>query len=206
MPGFLALVLIGQYSAAIHAWLASQPPSGPTVGGFLYTTLASLALGLTLSTIRWLVLDRLHYRTGIRRPAWNFSRLEQHVTAFQLAVDYHYRYYQFYGNTLMVLVVSVFLPHPIPGLLPGPTNVCRLVLATLAMLFFVASRDALRNYHDRAIALQGKGPCRKNSPMTNGSGPHPQPIQERKKPRGTKATKSRKRRVKQAQQSTTSNA
>lgn len=163
IPGFVSLIALGQYSPATHAWLISQPGPAPTVGGFLYTTLASLTLGLTLSTIRWLLLDRLHHATGVARPAWDFSTLQHHVDAFQLAVDYHYRYYQFYSNTLMVLVVWAFLPHPLSGLLPGSTPVHRLLLAALALLFFLASRDALRNYFGRAVAVCGNSSVDKES-------------------------------------------
>ena len=138
----------------IHAWLVSRPGSAPTVGGFLYATLASFTLGLTLSTLRWFVLDRLHDVTGISRPAWDFSNLQEHIDAFQMAVDYHYRYYQFYGNSLMFLIVLDVFPQPLAGLVPGGMNSHRFALAALAALFFVASRDALRKYYGRAVALQ----------------------------------------------------
>ena len=126
------------------------------MGGFLYATVASFALGLILSTLRWFVLDPLHYRTGIPRPRWNFAKLQEHIDAFQIAVDYHYRFYQSYGNGLILLVTLTVFPQPLAGLLPGSTPVHRLCLALLAALFFLASRDALRNYHDRASALRDK--------------------------------------------------
>ena len=154
IPGFVALVALAGYSPPIQTWLAFSPSSAPTVAGFFYATLASLALGLTLSTVRWLVLDRLHQMTGILHPIWDFSKLQHHVDAFMVSVDHHYRYYQFYGNTLMVLVFLTIFPYPMSGALPGGMWVHRMFLAALAALFFVASRDTLRKYHDRARAIQ----------------------------------------------------
>ena len=154
IPGFLALLSVSGYLPAVRAWLMSPPASSPTMGGFLYGTVASLALGLTLSTIRWAVLDRLLLLTGIKQPSWDFSKLQHHLGAFMIAVEHHYRYYQFYGNTLVFLVFLFVFPHPLSGVVPGEPWLHRAGAGALALLFFAASRDTLRKYHDRARAIQ----------------------------------------------------
>lgn len=154
IPGFLALISLAAYSPPIQTWLAFSGSTAPTVGGFFYATLASLALGVTLSAFRWLVLDPLHRMTGISHPTWDFSKLQQHVDAFLTSVDHHYRYYQFYGNSLVVLVLLTIFPYPISALFPGGHWAHRVLVASLALVFFVASRDTLRKYHDRARAIQ----------------------------------------------------
>ena len=96
-PGLVALLGMAPYSATLRSWLGIQTTVAPTIGGVLYVTLAALALGMTVSVIRWLVLDWLHHHTGIRPPEWDFSALQDNLDAFLALVENHYRYYQFYG-------------------------------------------------------------------------------------------------------------
>ncbi|MFY9835459.1 MAG: hypothetical protein WAK55_03145, partial [Xanthobacteraceae bacterium] len=58
LPSFLLLWLLSLSdisNAEITAWLKRF--SDPSVSGFLYVALASLALGLIISAIRWAVID-----------------------------------------------------------------------------------------------------------------------------------------------------
>jgi hypothetical protein len=153
VPGFITLVALSHFSPSVRAWLLPQSGSSPTVGGFLYSTLASFTSGLTLSTVRWFVLDRVHHRTGLPRPKWDFSRLQDNIDAFELAIEYHYRYYQFYGNTLVALLFVIAFPQALAGFIPGNVWIHRLLLSALAGLFFLASRDALWKYYGRSSAL-----------------------------------------------------
>jgi hypothetical protein len=92
LPGFTLLWGVGSISPAVHAWLGAPAAEGPTIGGFLYATLASVTAGMTVSTVRWLVIDSIHHHTGLRRPRWNFATLHLNVTAFDVMVENHYRY------------------------------------------------------------------------------------------------------------------
>ncbi len=82
LPGFVALSATAFYSETVRSWLGASSSFSPSVGGFLYVTLASTALGLLISTIRWAVIDRLHHATGIREPKWDFSTLQRNFAAF----------------------------------------------------------------------------------------------------------------------------
>src|ERR1043166_3090482 len=104
LPGFLALWGGTAVSPVLRAWFGTPPANAPTVGGFLSLTVASIAAGLTVSTVRWLLVDTLHHRTGIPPPPWDFSALERNVTAFGVLIEIHYRYYQWYANALVALV------------------------------------------------------------------------------------------------------
>src|SRR3712207_8693886 len=47
------------YTTLFRSWLAAEQDSAPTIGGFLYVTLGSVAAGLLLSAIHWAVIDTL---------------------------------------------------------------------------------------------------------------------------------------------------
>ena len=111
LPGFLLLWGLSYSSRDIAFWLnKSGGADAPTVGNFLYVTLASLAAGLLISAFRWLFVD--HFLSvcgvwvkGLRRPELNMSRLvnKDVLAAFGGAVENHYRYYQYYSNTLVAV-------------------------------------------------------------------------------------------------------
>jgi hypothetical protein len=103
LPGFVALWGGSYHVEAVRPWLQATPKDAPTVGGFLYTTLASTTLGLVISGVRWAVVDQLLARTGIRQPRWDFELFAERLTAYEILVVNHYRYYQFYANMLVAL-------------------------------------------------------------------------------------------------------
>ena len=46
LPGFVLLWGMAPYSSTISEWLGQATSNAPTVGGFLYVTLASVGLGV----------------------------------------------------------------------------------------------------------------------------------------------------------------
>ena len=82
LPGAVALLGVSYFSPAVEAWLDGAASASPTIGGFLYLTLAAVAAGLTASTVRWMVIDTIHHCTGIPRPQWDFSRFDQKVAGY----------------------------------------------------------------------------------------------------------------------------
>jgi hypothetical protein len=160
VPGFIALSGLSPYSKAIKAWLGAGA-AGPTAGGFLFATVGSVAAGLLASTVRWLVLDRVHAWMGLSAPELDFSRLQANIDAFQAVVEYHYRYYQAYGNAMVSLLVVAICRWPYPGV--GIVRGLILEAALLSLCFF-ASRDALSKYYDRLAALYSPVPNSKGDP------------------------------------------
>lgn len=163
VPGFVVLWSLREHSEIIRSWLGSSPTPTPTVGGFLYGTVASLALGIMVSTVRWLVIDAIHHHTGLREPTWDFSRLQMNLAAFEAAVENHYRYYQFYGNMLVAMIIAAIGGQPLPGLPLGAATASTAVVIFLTAVLFVASRDALRKHYARTAMLLGLTQWRKET-------------------------------------------
>jgi len=160
LPGFLLLWLMSLSdigNAEISAWLKSF--SDPSVSGFLYVTLASLTLGLVISAIRWAVVDHLlecSFRLfGKPLPKINFSKLKDpdKFAAFQGVNENHYRYYQYYSNTLAAIVVGSLI-----YLARGKEMASHLTwvsVVVLILMLLAASADCLFKYHARASEITG---------------------------------------------------
>ena len=76
LPGFVALWGIGHFLPTVESWITSSQQGAPTIGGFLYVTLASLVAGLTVSAVRWAIIDSFHHATGLKPPSFEFSTLD----------------------------------------------------------------------------------------------------------------------------------
>src|SRR5712671_4104163 len=81
LPGFTALWAVNFVVRLPVHWLSDIGGSAPTVGGFLYATLASIMAGLVVSTLRWMFIDTLHHRTGLKPPLRDFGKLETATAA-----------------------------------------------------------------------------------------------------------------------------
>ncbi|MEM0983974.1 MAG: hypothetical protein AAGI17_08500 [Planctomycetota bacterium] len=173
VPGFVALWGLAQINPIIAEWLSGPHTSGPSIGGVLYVTVASVGLGMIASATRWVVIDTLHSLTGLRRPSWSDQDLHERIAAYAWIIENYYRYYQFYGNTLIALAFAyaiwrTHLPETPPGLAWIDAS-----LATVAVILFAGSRSALARYFRRAGDLiAAPDPSQKEIPMTNGGG-HP---------------------------------
>lgn len=182
VPGLVALWGLSFVVPEVRPWLLGLPEDAPTIGGFLYVTLASVTLGMTSSVVRWAVLDQLHHRWGVHPPRWTDAFLHERIAGYEWIVQNHYRYYQFYGNTHIALVFTyacwrASLPDPLTGFgwLDGS-------VAVLAGMFLAGSRNALKRYYGRASDLLGR---EQEHAMTNG-GHHGGPPAERPKGEGKK--------------------
>jgi hypothetical protein len=152
LPGFTVLWAISPYSPTVQTWLGTTTTDAPTVGGFLYVTLGSVAAGLMVSALRWLLLDTLHHRTGIPKPHWDFSQLDAKLNAFDVLNEQHYRYFQFYGNMLVAICMGILVRPPV-GESAGEQIAGIVLLVSVGSLLFIASRDTLRNYYRRVAEL-----------------------------------------------------
>lgn len=152
VPGAIVLIGLGAFSPTVQAWLINPSEATPTIGGFLFVTLASVAAGMTASAVRWATIDRLHHWTGIEKPAWDDSKLPERLEAFEALVEAHYRYYQFHSNTLVAMLFSYAAWRPSLGGRPVASDVG---IVFLSAIFFAVSRDNLRRYYGRAVVLLG---------------------------------------------------
>ena len=155
VPGFVALMGASYFSETVRVWLGSSPVDAPTVGGFLYVSIASVASGLTVNSVRFLVVDTIHHWTGIRQPQWDFARLQQNIAAYKLLVEIHYNYYQFYSG-MFVALLSVYVARRLSlGFLSAPLGWPDLGFLLVGLTYFVTSRDNLRKYYTRVAMLLG---------------------------------------------------
>ncbi len=152
LPGFTALLGIAEHSETVRTWLGATPAGSPTIGGFLYVTMASVAAGMIVSTIRWLILDTIHHATGVPRPEWDFSRLQANVAAFDKLVEIHYKYYQCYGGMVFAIPFWYLSKWVADGAWP-PFGWAGLGVLAIEMLFIAGSRDTLLKYYTRVAAL-----------------------------------------------------
>lgn len=155
-PGATILASISQFSPTLQRWFASSPNNTPTIGGFLYVTVASIAVGMTVSAVRWAVVDQLHRFTGVPPPRLNFKALSRNVEAFSLLIEIHYKHYLFYANMQVATAVAYacYRVH-VGGLWPlGWIDLGVLLLETV---FFLTSRDTLAKYYARSEQLLSPG-------------------------------------------------
>jgi hypothetical protein len=168
LPGVVTLAGVSRYSETVRSWFGAAPTGAPTVGGFLFLTLGSVAAGMVVSTVRWMFLDGLHHHTGIQEGHWDFSALEANYTAFEGAVENHYRYYQFYGNMLVAVLVTAFTQWSVWLAFFGDGCHATVAVLVLIALFFVASRDTLAKYYARSAELLYSNALERSKIMTNG--------------------------------------
>lgn len=155
VPGFVALWGLSYLSESLRLWLVGSQAAGPNVGSFLYVLLASVALGLTASAVRWAVLDSIHHMTGVAAPRWNDVNLQERLEAFETLVDNHFRYYQFYGHMLVAGTLAYVAWRLSPESASTPWGPSEAGFVFLAAVFAAGSRDALRRYYSRTATLLG---------------------------------------------------
>jgi len=161
LPGFLLLWALSYSWPEVATWLAkSSGTDAPTVGGFLYTTLASLAVGLLINAVRWAIVQEIvFYRiTRLKRGNINYGNLKNKdvLTAFQGAIENNYRYYQYYSNAF-VAIVGGFASYAAYGP-KGPNLAAWVVVVGVALALLIASRNELKAFNERAesITLTGQ--------------------------------------------------
>jgi hypothetical protein len=148
LPGFTVLWGLSFFSETVRQWLGASSTT-PTVGGFMYVTLASVAAGVTVSTVRWAVIDTIHRWTGLGEPACDFSRLQDNVAAYNVVNEIHYKYYLFHSN-LLVAIVFVYLARRVHlGFLTAAWGWLDVAFFVLSVVLFAGSRDTLRKYYMR---------------------------------------------------------
>lgn len=158
LPGFVALLGAGYLSPTVRSWIAASPLFAPTVGGFLYLTLGSTAAGLIVSAVRWAVVDTVYHHTGIPEPTWAFARLQEKLDAFLAIVDNHYRYFQFYANTLVAISFAYGVRLIAVGVDAAQHPALHVGFVIVWVVLLAGSRDALRKYYQRGSDLLHERP------------------------------------------------
>jgi hypothetical protein len=140
LPGFIGLAGIAPLFPAVAQWLQPVERGDAGFGPPVYALMAATVVGLIVSCFRWLLLDQFHHWTGVKRPAWDDSRLERTLDGFDYLVQNHYRYYEFCGNTLIAAIGAYGL-NRMMGTLPFLGAGTDLGMLVLSLVLFAASRD-----------------------------------------------------------------
>ena len=156
IPGLTALWGASYLSTTIRSWLTGPAVNGPTIGGFLYATIAAVGTGLVVSTVRWALIDTLHHATGLRRPRWDFARLQKHFDVYDRLEHNHYIYYQFHSNMNVALFIAYVARRIGLGFWSLPLGWSEVGFLMLSIIFFAGSRDTLRKYYARVEQLIGE--------------------------------------------------
>ena len=149
IPGYLFLLGASLKNEWISQLLGQTQDSAPTIGGVILLTVVAVSIGLVSSTIRWLVIDSFHHRFGLSNDGWKFAQLKSSVDGFQFLVESHYRYYQFYGNSVISLPFAMMMRWHSTGF--SWTEFLGALL--LWLLFFSATRDSIHKYYQRSAEL-----------------------------------------------------
>lgn len=136
-------------SETLATSLSVSPAPNSTVGGFLYVTVLSIGIGLTFSTVRWLLLDSIHHATGIEATQLDFRQMRDAPESYSILQAHHYDFYRFHGNTLVAVVFAA----PIRWANVGWSLREVIAAAALGVVFFIGSRDNLRRLYSRMSGL-----------------------------------------------------
>jgi hypothetical protein len=157
LPGFILLLGLSRSFPEVKEWLElSASKDGASIGGFLYATLASLSLGLLLSAIRWATVDWFfHLVCRIGRsplPQIAFAELDNKdkLAAFLGVIDAHYRYFQYYSNSLVAVELAGISYLWKVG---RPSNLQLILAVALVCILALASLDCYRKFYIRGAAV-----------------------------------------------------
>lgn len=155
IPGATVLWGLSLFSPQLASLFAATPANAPTIGGFLYLTAASLAAGMAVSAVRWVIIDSVHARTGLPMPGFDFSNLGANVEGYALLLEIHYRHFLFYANAFVATAMA-YVCYRLHVGWEGAWGLRDLGVVVLEVVFFLTSRDTLKKYYVRADQLLSK--------------------------------------------------
>jgi hypothetical protein len=151
LPGFILLWNLSYLSDLAASAIMPKAGADRSVGDFLFASLGSLALGLLVSAARSLILEPILYWTGVKRvPEASYAKLANKdvLAAFEAAIEAHYRYSQYYGNTLIAVATGLAISFADGITMPAGT--LRTVAIVLMVGLALASRKELRAFCEKA--------------------------------------------------------
>ncbi len=146
LPGAVAVRAVAYLSPSLrHAFAALEGATNEAAGPIFFVTVAALAAGVTLNTVRRAAFDALLNRLGRGRVTLDYSRLsEQNRERFNDALEGVYRPYEFTANmalALALVVVARVAWGPADAGLQSPLT---LGIVALAATLTVIARSQLR--------------------------------------------------------------
>jgi hypothetical protein len=167
LPGFIALKGVSYFSDMVNIWLTNCGTASLEIGSIVFTILASLCLGIIISGLRYIIVDKLLF-CGINKKCLDldFSEIGGKREDIMFIVENHYRYHLFYGNTLIALIGS-YLSRGIYFLVDKKylwqtrdgfikEIFILIIFLGLTTVLFFSSKDSFGKYADRATKILKK--------------------------------------------------
>jgi len=150
LPGVVALYAVGDISPWVASWFVQVLDKDLTFGASVLIVLGGLLAGIIVSGFRAFLLDWIHLKTGVKPRALNYRVLANKETleAYKEAINNTYRFYQFYGNTVLSLTFFLFARF-VAASLPIRTHKIQFgVTVLLIVVLFIQSRRSLRSTYN----------------------------------------------------------
>lgn len=194
LPGFIALKGASYFSDMVNIWLSNYGAISQDIGNIVLVILASLCLGIIISGLRYIIIDRLMLKNINNKCLdLDFKKFSGKREDFLFIVENHYRYHLFYGNTLIALIGAYvsrgiyFLAYKKYCWQTQSSLIKELFILILflilTLVLFLSSKDTFGKYADRATQILNVG----GMTMTNGIGK--KGSDERRPQQPTKPTK-----------------
>jgi hypothetical protein len=151
LPGIVGLYAASFFSPEIDNWFKVAATQDSSFGGFSFVILGSLGVGIFVSGVRWLLIDRLFPKPPRLDHAQRRDTDTEHV--YQDIRSQHYHFYQFYSNTLcaLVLLYLSWLAASHPPMKRAVWMFAALVIVNGVL--FVSARDALQKFDAKVAKL-----------------------------------------------------
>lgn len=160
LPGFVSLYALSNMSSRVAEVFKAVLLKDQALGASFLILVASLVAGIVTSSFRELTLDWLHNKTGASIRQLNYRTLAagNQLEVFREAINNTYRYYQFYGNTLIALIFLGVLRYVFAGFSVYQELVLFIVNIIAVLALFIRSRQA-RQSTDSILGqiLDGEG-------------------------------------------------
>lgn len=153
IPGFVVVWQLSFWSSTLASWLGASKEESTTIGEFAYVAVASLAAGLIVSALRASFIDWFNHKTGVTRPQLDYSKLQANKEAYSIAIEGLYRYYQFYANMFVAIVIAYCSRLMATRSWPFQQPFVDLGVAGIEVVLFLAARDSLRRCYSRLTEI-----------------------------------------------------
>src|SRR5258708_34272697 len=111
LPGSVAVYGLRYVSPRISALWSMLESGQVVIGPLILLALATLAVGLIVSSLRVVLLEPIFHVIGVRQEQVDYQKLANadQREFFKEMIKNVYRYEQFYGNTFLALLLCSFL-------------------------------------------------------------------------------------------------
>ena len=173
LPGFIGLAGVVPLVPAVGQWLQPVAQGDLGFGPPIYALLSAITVGMIVSCFRWLIVDHVLEWTGVPKVVRGYENMPEKLDTVDYIIAMHYRYYQFYANTLVATIWAYLLNRFMESLpLLGPGTDLGVLILCAGLL--AGSRDTLTKYRQKMAVILSpvaeKGSL--GDPMTNGMDHH----------------------------------